>query len=291
MSISGSSRGFERSISERGGWFERSNSTTDPSEANGGNISPRKGYTRAPFDDWRKPPSGYQDGGEEEGGPSWRGANTASGRRWNAPHGAERGGGNVPPVVGEGRGAAWRNAAPGSEEYRRYGGDREFVNGARDEYSERGGGERGGRRGGYHNSSMAKYGRRPRQDSDNLPEWAADEASPLENRGGSFDSAGKFQALSSNPDSNNRRHPSQNQRDDLDDDIDDDWGEREDGTPPKHRQQQQQQQQQRETHHKIVELADEDEEESHFEDEEVDVDDLPTGIIIIFDALLLQDKV
>lgn len=272
MRLSGSSRGFERSISERGGWFERSNSTSDPNEANGGNISPRKGYTRAPFDDWRKPPSGYQDG-EEEGGPSWRGANTASGRRWNAPHGAERGGGNVPPVVGEGRGAAWRNAAPGSEEYRRYGGDREFINGARDEFSERGG-RRGG--GGYHNSSMSKYGRRPRQDSDNLPEWAADESSPLENRGGSFDSAGKFQAVS-NADSNNRRHPStqsQSQRDDLDDENEDDWGEREDGTPPKNRQQQ------RENHHKIAELAHEDEEESHFEDEEVDVDDLPSGILL-----------
>jgi hypothetical protein len=51
----GSSRGFERSVSG-GGWFERSNSATD--EANGGNISPRKGYTRAPFDDWRKPTGG-----------------------------------------------------------------------------------------------------------------------------------------------------------------------------------------------------------------------------------------
>ena len=169
-------------MSERGPWFERTNSTTATEEANGGNISPRKGYTRAPFDDWRKPPSNYHDGGEEEGGPSWRGANTASGRRWNAPHGAERGGGNAPPVVGEGRGAAWRNGPPGSEEFRKFGNsEREFVNGGakewRDEYAERGGGggERGGRRGtGGYSSKFG--GRRPRQDSDNLPEWASDEA-------------------------------------------------------------------------------------------------------------------
>ena len=31
-----------------------------------GNISPRKGYTRAPFDDWRKPTSNSGGNGEEQ---------------------------------------------------------------------------------------------------------------------------------------------------------------------------------------------------------------------------------
>ena len=216
-----------------------------------------------------------QDGGEEEGSPSWRGANTASGRRWNAPHGAERGGGNVPPVIGEGRGAAWRN-----DEFRggaKYG-ERDYVNGGakewRDEYGvERGGlSDRGGRRG-YHSSStssLSKYGRRPRQDSDNLPEWASEE--PLENRGGTFDSAGKFQA--SNVGGENRRPMQQqlaNRDDNNEDDLDDWLGD--DASPPSHRHQHSSRENQGD---KIEEHADEDEE--HFEDEEVDVDDLPSDM-------------
>ena len=63
-----------------------------------GNISPRKGYTRAPFDDWRKPTSNSGGNGEEQeevpigsggGGPpnsgsaggGWRTGPSTSGRR------------------------------------------------------------------------------------------------------------------------------------------------------------------------------------------------------------------
>ena len=136
-----------------------------------------------------------QDGVEEEGGPNWRGGgSTASGRRWNAPHG------NAPPVAGEGRGGGWRSTG-GGDEFRNKYGDRDFVNGGqkewRDDYT-------GGRRG-YHNSSsssLAKYGRRPRNDSENLPEWASEETYPLDNRGGTFDSAGKFQSVEKSPKQN-----------------------------------------------------------------------------------------
>ena len=44
----------------------------------------RKGYTRAPFDDWRKPPTNDREEDGEGGG--WRSSGTGpSGRRWNAP--------------------------------------------------------------------------------------------------------------------------------------------------------------------------------------------------------------
>ena len=43
----------------------------------------RKGYTRAPFDDWRKPPVEREEEGE---GGGWRSSGSGpSGRRWNAP--------------------------------------------------------------------------------------------------------------------------------------------------------------------------------------------------------------
>ena len=90
--------------------------------------------------------------------------------------------------------------------------------------------------------------------------------SPLENRGGSFDSAGKFQASTSE---NNRRALQQasRERDEYDDEQDDDWGDQDDMTSPGTQQQHQ---------NRIPEQHEED--ESHFEDEEVDVDDLPSEL-------------
>ena len=44
---------------------------------NGGAVSPRKGYTRAPFADWRKSASTVAN--EDE----WRSTGAPSGRRWN----------------------------------------------------------------------------------------------------------------------------------------------------------------------------------------------------------------
>ena len=52
----------------------------------------RKGYTRAPFDDWRKPPNEKEEEGGEVGG-GWRSSGSGpSGRRWNAPASGANGG-------------------------------------------------------------------------------------------------------------------------------------------------------------------------------------------------------
>ena len=104
---SGGARSFDRSLSDRGNWFDRSNSTSgggvQPGEEGGGppngSISPRKSYSRAPYDDWRKPASATSGGDQEEevqgggGGPGggWRSGPSSSGRRWNAPPGSEGG--------------------------------------------------------------------------------------------------------------------------------------------------------------------------------------------------------
>lgn len=186
--------------------------------------------------------------GEEEGGPNWRGGGTASGRRWNAPPGA-----------GEGRGGGWRSGGSG-DDYRAKYGDREFVNGGQKEWRDDFGGGGGGGRRGLHStssSSLSKYGRRPRQDSsENLPEWASEDT---DNRGGSFDAAGKFQAS----DKSNRLRP----HDDVDEYQDDDWS-RDDPSPT--------QNPASSNFESKAGAADED--EPHFEDEEVDVDDLPSEL-------------
>merc|ERR1719295_1276541 len=88
----GRGRSYDRSAS----WFDRE----DPS-ASGGSVSPRKIYSRAPFEDWRKPVGGAAVGGGGSGsgaptgevedgmdvGSGWRGSGP-SGRRWNAPSSA-----------------------------------------------------------------------------------------------------------------------------------------------------------------------------------------------------------
>ena len=178
-------RGFDRSISERGNWFDRGGPGGD--DVNG--APPRKGYSRAPYDDWRKPSSGGGGGsgsggggGEDEDG--WRNSGAGpSGRRWNNPGWRDRESG--PP------------GGPGADPSRRYGGG-EYVNG------DRGNGPAGGRwkepefgrsgrggRGGHHSSAFG--GRKYRPDNDMLPEWASDEPAGGD-KGGSFDEAGKFQA-------------------------------------------------------------------------------------------------
>ena len=96
----GGARSFDRSLSDRGNWFERSNSTSggQPGEEGGppnGSISPRKSYSRAPYDDWRKPASATSGGDQDEegqgGGGGWRSGPSSSGRRWNAPPGSDGG--------------------------------------------------------------------------------------------------------------------------------------------------------------------------------------------------------
>lgn len=76
----GRSTGFERQASSGGGgWFD--NGSVD----DGVSGSPRKGYTRAPFDDWRgarsgeNSASGPTDGKREDG---WR--TTTNNRKWGA---------------------------------------------------------------------------------------------------------------------------------------------------------------------------------------------------------------
>ena len=98
--LAGGARSFDRSLSDRGNWFERSNSTSggQPGEEGGppnGSISPRKSYSRAPYDDWRKPASATSGGDQDEegqgGGGGWRSGPSSSGRRWNAPPGSDGG--------------------------------------------------------------------------------------------------------------------------------------------------------------------------------------------------------
>jgi hypothetical protein len=141
-----------------------------PEEVNGGGLSPRKGYTRAPYDDWRR-----KDGNEDEDGGGWRTSGAAGSKRWNAPPGG-----------------GWRDS--------RFG-DRDLVNGGpvnsrwkdppTGEFS-RGG--RGGRREHFGRSQRGTYSR---QDSDSLPEWASEDPVEAGKTGGSFDASGKFQASKS----------------------------------------------------------------------------------------------
>jgi len=297
----GGIRSYDRSTSDRGSWFERSNSTSgvgQPGEegsvpAPNGNISPRKGYTRAPYDDWRKPTgnTGGNDENQDEMAPmggggsgppvgsgsvggGWRTGPSSSGRRWNAPPGAEgptgRGGGTagsgVPPP---GSGGGWRS---GPDERRFSTSDRDQQNGGgstsrwhRESSDEpyansrsRGGGfSSRGQSGG---DSRSTYNRnRPRQDSDHhLPEWASEDVSGVDKSSGGFDSSGKF---SSNVDKPKPRVITLNRSSSssgveghkLDDGINGDIHANDRHIP---------------VHH----------DEDAFEDEEVDVDDLPESM-------------
>jgi len=87
---------YDRSVSERGGgggWFDRGGSAhterggapgmgapMQGDDLNGGGSSPRKGFGRAPLDDWRKPAANYD--GEDDGQSGWRGGR--GGGRWNS---------------------------------------------------------------------------------------------------------------------------------------------------------------------------------------------------------------
>ena len=87
----GRGRGFERSLSSggpggpgggpgAGGVIGGTGAPVGGGEdplLNGGAVSPRKGYTRAPFADWRKSSSAVAN--EDE----WRSTGAPSGRRWN----------------------------------------------------------------------------------------------------------------------------------------------------------------------------------------------------------------
>jgi len=161
----------------------------------------------------------------------------------------------------EGRGGGWRSGGSGGDDYRAKYGDRDFVNGGQKEWRDDFAGGGGVRRGMHSSSSLSKYGRRPRQDSsENLPEWASEDSGPLDNRGGSFDAAGKFQAS----DKSTRLRP----HDDVDDDQDDDWA-GEDSSPTLH---------QTSSSNAESKNVAADDDEPHFEDEEVDVDDLPSEL-------------
>ena len=156
-----------------------------------GGISPRKGYTRAPFDDWRKPATG-----EDEDGGGWRSAGAGpSSRRWNA--------------------AGWRNEEASYNRTSRYG-ERDYVNGSggpgNSRWKEPEGSYRGARggRGGHHNNFSSGRSRMRHQNSDDLPEWACEE--PANDHGGSFDSAGKFQVPGR---SNGSRHITEGDDEDI----------------------------------------------------------------------------
>jgi hypothetical protein len=104
---------YERQTSERGGgWFdqglERNNSRggglVEDELGGGGSASPRKGYTRAPFDDWRgMKAGGGGEGSEYKGGEDgWRTSGASSrGSKW----GSNSGGGGT----GSGAPNTWRS--------------------------------------------------------------------------------------------------------------------------------------------------------------------------------------
>ena len=89
---------YERQASERGGgWFDQGGERNvrgggggaGEEELNGGSASPRKGYTRAPFDDWRGMRGGAaSDGMESRGGDEgWRTSGPAR-SKWGGGPGA-----------------------------------------------------------------------------------------------------------------------------------------------------------------------------------------------------------
>jgi len=177
--------GFERQTSERG-WFDRGDRQGVRDDELNGVISPRKGYTRAPFDDWRRggdtsDPSqnngglsgsqssngqGEADGWRTSGTRRWGGAGAglSQGQGWRS--GGDRENNYARSKYGEGGSSS--SSRPGADRWRRDGEDA------------RGGGQRGG-------SSISRQ--RSRND-DHLPEWATDDPS----EGGTFDNDGKFRA-------------------------------------------------------------------------------------------------
>lgn len=180
---------YERQTSERGGgWFDqglernsRGGGGVDDELAGGGSGSPRKGYTRAPFDDWRGMRAGGEGADYKGGEDGWRTSGTAR-SKWS-------GGG---PAVAGGAPNTWRtgdrDSGPVYGRGGKYGDSREMGRGGggsserwrRDDdktppvvVSRPGGGPLAGRR----------------MRNDHLPEWAMEEAA-----GGSFDDSGKFRA-------------------------------------------------------------------------------------------------
>ena len=172
---------YDRSLSDRGSWFDRSQQG-QPTEEGGppnGNISPRKGYTRAPFDDWRKPSAGGDDQ-EQEAGGGWRSGPSSSGRRWNAPPGGGEGGRGGWRTVSDDRGGRYNNT-----------GDREYQNGSSSRWHRESNEESYRGRGGFSGGRPAFSRTRSRQDSD-IPEWANEDISDAANLSGGFDASGKF---------------------------------------------------------------------------------------------------
>jgi len=172
--------GFERQTSERGGWFDSRSGGGLPGEEMPGSTSPRKGYTRAPFDDWRRGDSAPSEGGV--GAPGGPGTGDA-GDGWRTTTSARR------QQTWAGAGAGWRSGQ---------GGDRE-NNFARSKYSDGPGGVGRASNDRWRKEGEDKLGRggglgapgglnRQRSRDDHLPEWAIDDP---QGEGG-FDNEGKF---------------------------------------------------------------------------------------------------
>jgi len=181
--------GFERQTSERG-WFDRGDRQTSREEDINGVVSPRKGYTRAPFDDWRRGgetgESGTGQGSAGAPGQGGQPAGQGDTDGWRTT-GARRWGG---AGAGLSQGQGWRS-----------GGDRE-NNYARSKFGDnappstvRPGADRWRRdgeeaRGGLSQRGGTSFSRQRSRNDDHLPEWATDDPS----EGGTFDHEGKFRA-------------------------------------------------------------------------------------------------
>jgi hypothetical protein len=84
---------YERQTSERGGWFDQGGERTirgvgggGEEELNGGSSSsPRKGYTRAPFDDWRGMRANEGMGEYKGGEDGWRTSGAARSKWGGGP--------------------------------------------------------------------------------------------------------------------------------------------------------------------------------------------------------------
>ncbi len=219
---------YDRSLSDRGGgggWFDRGGGGSSSGGGGGGGgpppgmgpgggpggpgdealngFSPRKGYTRAPFDDWRKPVDRGDRDEDDGGGSGWRGGGGGGGGRgrWNAGGWRDDGGGGSfrryydhrgDHYVMNGSSAGSSSSGPVNPRWKEPAG--ETSGGAF--RTSRGAPPPGGGRGGHHGSSYGARSRYGRQDSDTLPlpEWAQDDVSDRDRgAGGTFDSTGKFQ--------------------------------------------------------------------------------------------------